>query len=105
MKKIILYAIAMVFVLSLGTAYAEAGGDNGTTILNTNFDIGPVTTPASHMVKDNVVANTNFDIGLVPPIPAASMDGAHAGGIREDKLAKELSNGITDFSGRTYDSE
>ncbi len=105
MKKVIVYAMAVMFVLSLGTVYAEAGSDNGASIANTNFDIGPVTTPASHMVKDNGMekVNTNFDIGLVAT-PAAAVESVHAGGIREDGPALVWNNGVTDFSGRTYDT-
>jgi hypothetical protein len=77
MKKILLYTFAMAFVLALGVAYAA---DNGVTDLSgRNYDIGPV------------------------GIPAASMEGVSAGGMREEGPGLILDNGVTDFSGKTYE--
>jgi hypothetical protein len=78
MKKIIVFAMTMLFVLALGTAYAA---DNGVTDFTgrsyDTFEIGPV-------------ADSN------------SMEGVSAGGLRADD--SELGNGVTDFSGRAYDT-
>lgn len=91
MKKILLYAITMVFVLTLGVAYANTGSKelyNGATdftgrTIDTLSDIGPVAAGSA----------------LV-----ASMEGSNAGGLRSAEPSMELSNGVTDFSGRTYDT-
>lgn len=82
MKKILLYAITMVFTLTLGVAYAEAGSNFGSNkaITNFNYDIGPA------------------------DVPATSMDGSNAGGLRSAEPGMELTNGITDYSGRSYDT-
>ncbi len=77
MKKIMVYTIAMVFVLALGSAYAG----NGITEFNGRYD-------------------ENAALALTPA-PVASVEGSSTGGIRaEDPV--ELHNGVTDFSGR-YD--
>jgi hypothetical protein len=91
MKKILLYAITMVFVVTLGVAYANTGSQelyNGATdfsgrTYDTLSDIGPAA-PALALV--------------------ASVEGSNAGGLRSAEPSMELNNGITDFSGRTYDS-
>jgi hypothetical protein len=121
MKKVIFYAIAMVFAGTLGVAYA---GNGVTDFSGLNYDIGivPAEVHDSSMegvnaggmreagpglILDNGVTDFSgrtYDIG-----PTASLEptveSAHAGGMREDKRAKELSNGVTDFSGKTYDIE
>jgi hypothetical protein len=80
MKKLLIMNISMLFVFSLGTAYAES--------LNGVTDF-------SGSTYDSFVA-----------IPAQSngamVEGSGAGGLRDWNEA--LSNGITDFSGSTYDS-
>jgi hypothetical protein len=119
MKKVIFYAIAMVFAGTLGVAYA---GNGVTDFSGLNYDIGPAGVPAAAMegvnagglreagpglILDNGVTDFSgrtYDIG-----PTASLEptveSAHAGGMREEKPAKEFSNGVTDFSGRNYDIE
>jgi hypothetical protein len=129
MKKILLYAITMVFVLSLGVAYADAGNNFGSnkTIINNNYDIGPADVPATSMEGVNagglrstepgmVLSNgiTDFtgrsydtlsDIGIASPDASrvSSVEGSHAGGLRTAGSGNRAFNGITDFTGRSYD--
>ena len=119
MKKIIFYSLTMVFVLTLGVAYAIEG--NGVTDFSgLTYDIGPVGVPEAPMegisaggmreadpgsLWNNGV--TDFrgktveekDINIEPSI----LSGAHAGGMREETPTKELFNGVTDFAG--FDSD
>jgi hypothetical protein len=91
MKKILLYAITMVFALTLGVSYANAGGkelQNGITdfsgrTYDTLSDISMATPGASH---------------------GAAVESSNAGGLRSAEPGMELNNGVTDFSGRTYDT-
>jgi hypothetical protein len=77
MKKTILYTIAMVFVVSLGAAYA---GNNGVTdFTGRNID----------------------SIEMAPVAAANSVESVSAGGLRADE--KPLYNGVTDFTGKSYE--
>ncbi len=82
MKKTILYAIMMMLVLALGVAYAEA---------------------ASNFGSNEAIPNTNYDIGPAD-VPATLVEGANAGVIQSAGLGMELTNGVTDFSGKSYES-
>jgi len=80
MLKLLIMSISMLFVISLGTAYAESL--NGITDFSGN-------------TYDSFVA-----------IPAESngamIEGSGAGGLRD--WNEGILNGVTDFSGNTYDS-
>lgn len=78
MKKTIIYTFAMVFVAAFGTAYAA--DYNGVTDFS----------------------GKSYDAFEIAPIPAMSVEGVSAGGLRASD--RELYNGVTDFSGRSYDT-
>ena len=79
MKKISVYTIALLFVLLLGRSMRQ----NSTALL---------ILPAERMIR--------FEIG---PVGAAnSVEAVSAGGLRAEDSG--LSNGVTDFSGRSYDT-
>jgi hypothetical protein len=121
MKKIIFYAITMVFVFALGHAYAEQNGV--TDFKGLTYDSGPIGIPEAAMeganaggmreedpglIPDNRVTDfsgktydTLSDIGLAPPAIEPTVEGSHAGGMREEG-AMEIFNAVTVFSG--YDS-
>jgi hypothetical protein len=82
MKKILLYTITMIFVLTLGVAYAEEDKNFGSNEAKPDnfYDIGPA------------------------DVSATSVEGANAGGMRSVEPGIELNNGVTDVSGRTYDT-
>ncbi len=80
MKKLLITSITMLFVFSLGTAYAES--------LNGVTDF-------SGSTYDSFVA-------IPPELNGAMNEGAGAGGLRD--ATEGISNGVTDFSGSTYDS-
>jgi len=79
MKKLLMMSISMLFVFSLGTAYAES--------LNGITDF-------SGSTYDSFVAIPTESNG-------ALIEGSGAGGLRD--ATEEISNGVTDFSGSTYD--
>lgn len=79
MKRISVYAMTMVFVLALGTAYAA--DYNGITDFTGR-------------------AYDTFAIG--PVGEANSVEGVSAGGERAGEL--QVGNGVTDFSGKAYDT-
>jgi hypothetical protein len=85
MKKILFSITSMVFVLTLGTAYAADMAGKGLGNGITDF------TGRSY---------ESFDIG--PAHAMDSVEGVSAGGLRV--ADKELNNGITDFSGRSYEA-
>jgi hypothetical protein len=77
--KILLYTLTMFFVLTLGVTYA-----------------------AELSVTD--FSGRNYDIGINPAeVPVASMEGISAGGMRDEGPGLLLDNGVTDFSGKTYE--
>lgn len=78
MKKTFLFTIAMVFVVTLGVAYAA--GYNGVT---------------------DFTGKNNDSIELGPLAAAKSVESVSAGGLRAAQ--KELYNGITDFTGKSYE--
>ncbi len=80
MKKINILMIAIAFTLTLGTAYAAELNNGVTDFSGKSYD--------------------TFDIGN----GGSSVEGASAGGLREDASMMELSNGVTDFTGRSYDT-
>lgn len=88
MKKILLYAITMAFVLALGVTYANAGG----------MKLYNGVTDFSGWTHD-----TLSDIGMSAPGATIdkAVDGSNGGGPRADVPGLELNNGVTDFSGRT----
>jgi len=80
MKKIIFYSLTMVFALALGVSYALEG--NGVTDFSgLTYDIGPA------------------------GIPAPTMEGESAGGMREAVPDPLWYNGVTDFRGKTVEEE
>jgi hypothetical protein len=91
MKKFLLYATTIAFVLTLGVAYANAGGK----------DLHNGVTDFSGRTYD-----TLSDISMAAPgaVSGAIVEGLNAGGPRADVPGLELNNGVTDFSGRTYDT-
>ena len=80
MKKLLFASMLMLFVFSLGTAYAES--------LNGITDF-------SGSTYDSFVA-------IPEESDAAMLEGSGAGGL--DAASEGISNGVTDFSGNTYDS-
>jgi hypothetical protein len=123
MIKLLILTLSMVFVLALGTAYAESM--NGVTDFTggTYESLGAVPAePAVEMIESSgsgagglrdsaEIANgiTDFSggtyesLGAVPAEPAVEQydsSGSGAGGLRE---STDIINGVTDFSGRTYD--
>jgi len=117
MKKILFYTFAMVFVLALGVANAA---ENGVTdFRGLTYDIGPVGLPEAAMEGVSAGGIREDDAGLIlnngitdfsgklwdvsvtpllPSEPVAVIEYAHAGGMR-DEGAKDIINGVTDFSG------
>jgi hypothetical protein len=83
MKKILLYAITMVFAVALSVAYAY---EEGKVMHNGITDFAGRT------------IDTLSDLSLVGP-DAMAVEGANAGGIREEPVA-EWHNGVTVFSGK-----
>jgi hypothetical protein len=83
MKKILLYAITMVFAVAFSVAYA---GEEGKVMNNGITDFAGRT------------IDTLSDLSLVGP--AAYVESANAGGFREEGPVAEWSNGITVFSGK-----
>jgi hypothetical protein len=76
MKKILLNTIAMLFLVSVGITYGAVTDFRG----------------------------LNYDIGVGPAdVPATSMEGVHAGGMRDEGPGLVLYNSVTDFSGKTYE--
>lgn len=76
MKKTFLFTIAMMFVVTLGVAYAA--GYNGVT---------------------DFTGKNNDSIELGPLAAAKSVESVSAGGLRADE--KPLYNGVTDFTGKS----
>ena len=84
MKKILLYAIAVVFAVAFSVAYA---GEEGRVMNNGITDFAGRT------------IDTLSDLSLVGP-GAMEVEGANAGGIREEGPGAVWYNGITVFSGK-----
>ena len=84
MKKILLYAITMVFAVALSVAYAYEEGK----VMNNG-----ITDFAGRTI------DTLSDLSLVGP-DAMAVEGANAGGIREEGPVAEWHNGVTVFSGK-----
>ena len=84
MKKILLYAITMVFAVAFSVAYA---GEEGKVIHNGITDFAGRT------------IDTLSDLSLAAP-GAMAVEGANAGGIREERPVAEWYNGVTVFSGK-----
>ncbi|HYA86699.1 MAG TPA: hypothetical protein VEI57_06520 [Nitrospirota bacterium] len=124
MKKLLVVTISVIFVLALGTAYAESA--NGVTDFSggTYESLGSVPAEATGSLMEDSgsgagglrdsaeIANgvTDFSggtyesLGSVPAEATGSLmedSGSGAGGLRD---SDEIANGITDFSGRTYES-
>jgi hypothetical protein len=91
MKKITLYAITMVFALTLGVAYANEG----------NKELYNGVTDFSGKSYDTLANISNVSPGAASEV---LMEGSHAGGLRTEVSSKESYNGVTDFSGRSYDT-
>jgi hypothetical protein len=142
MKKILLYAITMVFGLALSAAYALEEGklmNNGITdfagkTIDSLSDLtlagpgaiaeveganaGGIRSEGPAVAWYNGVTvfsgkgiNTRTDLDeyfadsfRVDEMKAAMVESSHAGGIRPEEPIPVLPNGITDFSGNTYDS-
>jgi hypothetical protein len=83
MKKILLYAITMVFAVAFSVAYA---GEEGKVMNNGITDFAGRT------------IDTLSDLSPLGPA-AVEVEGANAGGIREEGAA-EFYNGVTVFSGK-----
>ena len=97
MKKIIFFTMTMVFALAIGAAYAgmEGGHDvmfNGIT----NFSARGYDTTSDALKIDAA------DWGVVRGV--AEVEGASAGGLRAGEIELHPYNGITNFSGRGYDT-
>ena len=127
MKKVMMITISMVFVLTLGFAYAANNGV--TNFSGLNYDIGPAGVPTASVESVNAggireegpslslgnsvtdfsgkTYDTLSDIGLAAPVSSSKpvVESIHGGGLRRDEPSKELFNGVTDFTGRTYDSK
>jgi hypothetical protein len=84
MKKILLYAITMVFAVAFIVAYA---GEEGKVMNNGITDFAGRT------------IDTLSDLSLAGPGEMA-VEGANAGGIREEGAAAVWSNGVTVFNGK-----
>jgi hypothetical protein len=84
MKKILLYAITMVFAVALSVAYAYEEGK----VMNNG-----ITDFAGRTI------DTLSDLSLVGP-DAMAVEGANAGGIREEGPVAEWHNGVTVFNGK-----
>jgi hypothetical protein len=84
MKKILLYAVTMVFAVAFSVAYA---GEEGKVMNNGITDFA---------------GRTIDTLSDLSPVGAgvAYVEDANAGGIREEGLVAEWSNGITVFSGK-----
>jgi hypothetical protein len=83
MKKILLYMITMVFAVAFSVAYA---GEEGKVMNNGITDFAGKT------------IDTLSDLSLVSP--AAYVESANVGGIREEGPVAEWHNGVTVFNGK-----
>jgi hypothetical protein len=79
MKKLFFMTMNMVFALTLGLAYA---GNSVTDFTGRSYD--------------------TLELAQIREI--AHVEGSGAGGLRAGEAMKELSNGVSDFSGKLYDS-
>jgi hypothetical protein len=84
MKKILLYAITMVFAVAISAAY---GYEEGKVMNNGITDFAGKT------------IDTLSDLSLVGA-EAMEVEGANAGGMREEAPVAEWHNGVTVFSGK-----
>jgi len=85
MKKILLYAITMVFAAALSVAYAH---EDGKVMGNGITDFAGKT------------IDSLSDLAPGGPGAIAEVEVANAGGIRSDALAAKWYNGVTVFSGK-----
>ena len=84
MKKILLYAITMVFAVAISTAYAYEEGK----VMNNG-------------ITDFAGKTIDTLSDLSPAVPGAmEVEGANAGGIREEGAGVEWFNGVTIFNGK-----
>jgi len=83
MKKILAYAVTMVFAVAISAAY---GYEEGKVMHNGITDFAGKT------------IDTLSDLSLAGP--AMEVEGANAGGIREEAPVAEWHNGVTVFSGK-----
>ncbi len=133
MKKILLYAVTMVFAVAFSTAYAYEEGkvmNNGITdfagkTIDTLSDLSPAVPGAMEVEYANggireevawhngvtifdgkgISTRTDLDDYFAAAYPADMkvVESSNAGGIRMEEPALPLVNGITDFSGETHD--
>jgi hypothetical protein len=84
MKKILLYAVTMVFTVAISAAY---GYEEGKVMNNGITDFAGKT------------IDTLSDLSLGGP-DAMAVEGANAGGIRSEEPVAEWHNGVTVFNGK-----
>ncbi len=113
MKKIVLFAITFVFVAAFGVAYA---GTPDLQTYDSNWGINPEilarAVPAGNAVSnhqptlDPLATGKTYDssFGIAAELGHGSfMESSSAGGLRSANPVDDPANGVTDFSGRTYD--
>ncbi len=113
MKKIVLFAITFVFAAAFGVAYA---GTPDLRTYDSDWGINPEllarAVPAGAAVSnhqptlDPLATGKTYDSSFGNAVALghpAFIEGANAGGLRSAGAIDDPSNGVTDFSGKTYD--
>ncbi len=113
MKKIVLFAITFVFAAAFGVAYA---GTPDLKTYDSEWGISPEilsrAVPANIVVSnhqptlDPLATGRTYDSSFGKAAELghpAFIEGANAGGLRSADSVDAPANGVSDFSGRTYD--
>ncbi len=105
MKKIVFYAFAVLFVFTLGMAYAAEKPskeiNNGITVFGNETSGQSVQSMHAGGMREEGSAKEIYNgitvFGTENASIVKSAEGTNAGGMREEKPAREIYNGITVF--------